>query len=79
VALRNQGRRETLAPRAQIDAVVVASQRLDGADVKNPATARPWPVQIGGARFALTSREEAQQLAELFAGVLGVEVRSPSE
>ena len=77
VVLRDEGRRETLAPRAQIEAVVVASRRLDGADVKNPATARPWTVQIGGARFALASEEEAQQLAAKLAQVLGVEVRGP--
>ena len=77
VALRESGRRETIAPRAQLEAVVIAMRRPDGADVKNPATARPWTVQAGGARFALRSREEAQQLAEELARVLGVEVRGP--
>ena len=77
VGLREQGRIETIAPRAQIEAIVIASRPPDGADVKNAATARPWTVQAGGARFALASRDEAQTLAAELARVLGVEVRTP--
>ncbi len=77
VSLRQHGRSETIAPRAQIESVLVASRPADGADVKNPGTARPWMVEAGGARFALESRDDAQRLAEEVARALGVTVRGP--
>ncbi len=77
VALRHRDRSETIAPRAQIEAVVIAQRASDGADVKNKATARSWIVQAGGVRFAVETPREAQQLADEVARALGVAVRGP--
>lgn len=77
VALRDGARSETIAPRAQIDAVEIANVPSEGAAVKNLSSARDWTVRAGGARFAVGSPEEARQLADEIARVLGVAVRGP--
>jgi len=67
---------ETRSERAQIEAVTITAKRADGADLKNPGGSRPWIVQAGSARFALTSQPDAQRLAEELARAIGVEVRT---
>jgi hypothetical protein len=75
VALRDGARSETIAPRAQIEAVEIAHVPAEGAAVKNLSSGRDWTVRAGGARFTVGSQEEARQLADEIARALGVAVR----
>lgn len=77
VAQIHADRRETIAPRARIEAVEIAHVPAEGAAVKNLSSARDWTVRAGGARFTVGTSEEARQLADEIARALGVEVRGP--